>query len=347
MIGIATYFKGINLETARLIAGRKIIYLDLNYWIKLRNERKEHHDSNRRLYNIIKRLSDSKRCVFPISEITLYEILKQQDLSTREDTIRLVDELSEGVCMIDMKERMTLETRVWYLKYIGKDVYSMQELVWTRFIYGLFSNVLFSLPEFMRTETFLNLLSEKSLWDFIENRELFFTYKDDIEKFNYAFELHADENKTFQEMYLSELAGFIDVNSSRINDAISEEFYKRFGVYQTDEQIKFDGLPFFVFQCFMDGTITSELPIFDIPSKLYAWCRWIGKKFKDGNDTFDFYHASFALPYCDLFFTERRLCSGIKESKLDMRYNCKVIHKYDDVVNELISLSNEHDIRND
>ena len=112
MFDISQYKKEKSLEIFTLLKNRKVIYLDINYWIKLREESKKIHSDERKFLNIITALSHSKHCIFPISEITFSEVMKQRDLSTRKETIELIDKLSEGVCFMPMKERIQLETRV-------------------------------------------------------------------------------------------------------------------------------------------------------------------------------------------------------------------------------------------
>jgi hypothetical protein len=71
--------------------------------------------------------------------------------------------------------------------------------------------------------------------------------------------------------------------------------------------------------------ITKELPVFRIVPELFASTRWDRKRiYSDGNDTLDFLHASFALPYCDFFFTERELRTMIIQRKFDNLYGCRV-----------------------
>ena len=58
---------------------------------------------------------------------------------------------------------------------------------------------------------------------------------------------------------------------------------------------------------------------------LFAAVRWNKtRKYSDGNDTFDFMHATAALPYFDFFFTENELHTIIRQIKLDVAYGCVV-----------------------
>jgi hypothetical protein len=57
--------------------------------------------------------------------------------------------------------------------------------------------------------------------------------------------------------------------------------------------------------------------------------RWDENLTYEGNHHFDFEHAACALPYADVFFTERQLKHLVTQSKLklDKLYSCEVIAK--------------------
>jgi hypothetical protein len=68
------------------------------------------------------------------------------------------------------------------------------------------------------------------------------------------------------------------------------------------------------------------LPALNIPAKLHAAIRWDrGRRFKP-TDWLDTCHASAALPYCDMFMTDRSLAALIVAGhvRLDQEYGCIV-----------------------
>lgn len=332
------YLKHKRLEISKSLMGRIPIYLDINFWIKLREERKKTLDSEKQLLLKIIELSASKKCFFPISEITFWEIMKQSDLTTRKQTFDLVELLSGGIMIISMSERVYLEAKIWLLKTIGKETHDIDELIWSKLPLELSYNYLVKIPFWEIQKELIDKLEQCSINDFIGNSPQTFTYRDNIDQYNEQFKQYAHENKTEESMLLSELAGYIDANSEKIKDVFAFMFYSENKRLPTLEERTNDKLPEVIYNSFKMGKIKNELPSLQIVPSLHAWTRWKQKPFKDGNDTVDFYHASFALPYCDYFFTDRRLRSGILESKLDELYKCTVEYNYQKALDLLSSL---------
>jgi hypothetical protein len=84
----------------------------------------------------------------------------------------------------------------------------------------------------------------------------------------------------------------------------------------------------------------KTMPTIHIFSTLYAAVRWDKKqKFQD-NDFYDFRHATAALPYCDYFFTEKRLAHLLMQNLLglDKFYQCTVHSKEKEAISCLHKL---------
>ena len=139
------------------------------------------------------------------------------------------------------------------------------------------------------------------------------------------------ENKTFDEMFLSELCGLLDCYQPIFEQVSSELTEMEHGKSEALEP--WAGL---IYQCFKLNKITNELPFFRIFPTLFSLMRWNkGRKYKDGNDTLDVKHATCALPYCDYFFTENELKSMITQSQLDTAFDCIVESTPEGILGEL------------
>jgi hypothetical protein len=97
LLKINNHIKRHRLDISKLIKGKTIIYLDTNHWLNLRDQNREFEPNKRILLDKIIELSDSGKCIFPISEITFWEFLKQSDIKTLKETSVLVDRLSKGI----------------------------------------------------------------------------------------------------------------------------------------------------------------------------------------------------------------------------------------------------------
>ena len=316
------------------IKGRKIIYLDLNFWIRLRDQ-KELKD--KLFLSKVKELSNSRKCIFPISQITFLEVLKQSDNETLLQTISLIDEFSEGVSIITTEERIQLEILYFLRSLDNCELHDLDELVWIKipFLLG-YPNI-----------DFMTVNSQKSFLDIIYNQsftDLFnvikssgqeikaFRFKDDIEALNYNKAVFSHQNNSFRKMFISEIEGYLFEYDLFILDAIKLYFSNK-------ENIDFNKYRSLIYDSCKSNKSSKELSVFKIFPELMASVRWdTDRKHKDGNDTMDFLHASFALPYCDYFFTERELKTRITQQKLDKVYDCQTEYNIDNIIEILDSI---------
>lgn len=92
-----------------------------------------------------------------------------------------------------------------------------------------------------------------------------------------------------------------------------------------------------IYNAFDQKKINKELPFFHINASLHAFIRYNKTQRYDKNDLLDFSHVAWALPYCDMFFTEKPLHNWIcsKLLKLDKIYGTKVFWREEDVLDTL------------
>ena len=338
MLKIENHIKEHQLNIYKLVKGKILIYLDTKYWLILRDQKNETEPSKRILLDKVIELADSGKCLFPISEITFWEFFKQGNFKTLKETSILVDRLSNGISMINADQRRVLEFTHFLYKKTGRDTFEMDELIWTKLplIFG------YDFIAKLETEKL-----QKSFFDFVINSSLLdiiktiyndgvikkpFYFKDDIKLLNDMKKKHASENRSLKQMFLSELEGYLDLYQEVFRDVIIDVFHKEnkkeHSLIEKSSADKNNSFKHIIYNGFKLNKLTTELPIFRIVPELFALARWNrDRKFSDGNDTLDFLHASFALPYCDYFFTERELKTMIVQTKLDELYSCYVESK--------------------
>lgn len=351
LIKIDNYIKNHRLEISKLIKGKTIIYLDTNYWLNLRDQSRESEPNKRILLDNIIELSDSGKCIFPISEVTFWEFLKQSDLETLKETSILVDKLSKGISMINSNERRVLEFKHFYYKNTGQDTFELNELIWTKLSFLLGYEFIARLKTEELQKSFFDFVSNSTLVDIITYihkdgviKKPFY-FKDNIETLNQGKQKHANDNNSFKQMFLSELGGYLDNYQEVFNDVIYSIFLKKnkseFSQIERDSVGKDNSFKNLIYNGFKTSKLTTELPVFRVVPELFASARWNKNRiFTDGNDTLDFIHASFALPYCDYFFTEGDLKSMIRQTKLDELYGCHVESKQKPIIKELLKIKN-------
>ena len=341
---LAQYIKELRLKLGREIKSRTKIYLDTNYWVELRNASLGRARNNN-FTNLLVLLKDEVKAgnvICPISDEVFYEILLQSDLNTLRASAKLIDELSGGVALLSEDERIKYEVLYFvYTTIEGKgSVHQPDEFVWTKvaFVYGMqFPNI----PNISSEE---NLVIQKAffdqMWsislsemiDIIKSNENDNVLKrtDITDKLNRDKVKYAHENKSFKQLFLTEISGVIDVYQPLLEEAMIYLFEKEYGFRpKTEENTKNDRTPSIanaIYNLFKANKLGSYFPSLIISAGLHASVRQdIQRKFK-ANDMSDFKHAAAALPYYDYFFTEKSLRDLITRNNIrfDKKYNCVV-----------------------
>ncbi|QJD97688.1 hypothetical protein HH214_18325 [Mucilaginibacter robiniae] len=99
-------------------ATKKFVYLDIKYWILLRDGLKSSDPIIRQLAEKLQQLHQSGKCIFPISDVIYYEIMKQGDNAQRSASIALLDYYSEGLAMATAVEQFQIGFGYWIRKHL-------------------------------------------------------------------------------------------------------------------------------------------------------------------------------------------------------------------------------------
>jgi hypothetical protein len=329
---IDTYIIGKRIELSNSIQNCKIVYLDTNYWIKLRDQDKSTNSQDKALLNKVIELVESNKCIFPISEITFWEIFKQGDISTLLQSTKLIDKLSKGMSIVNDKERKHIEFAHFFRQKQGKEVYELNQLVWTKLAFTVLYHLLPRSTLIDIQKLFIDFIANYSFTDIVTDLDksgtrIPFIFKDNVDYLNANKEKHKHENKSFKQMHLTELGGYIDAFRKDISETMEYLYFFDKGVFPTkQEKQEVDTAPLgnMIYNLTKFNKLTTELPSFRIVPELFAAARWNQDRKHKENDTMDFLHAAAALPYYDFFFTEHDLRTMIAQRKLDIEYNCVV-----------------------
>ncbi len=128
------------IELATSLKGRRAIYLDLKFWIGIRDAQAAGptpHPYSTLLASLREAAADG-RAFCPISDSCFLEVFKQSDASTRRRTSALIDELSLGVTIISFDLRIGTEiAHLLHAALTPEEVYPLDHLVWTKLSYAL------------------------------------------------------------------------------------------------------------------------------------------------------------------------------------------------------------------
>lgn len=349
-ITVNQYVRRKQLELSSYVSQKCKIYLDTNFWIILRKiVTGELSDPlSKRYFELANLLSEENLCIFPISENTFLEVLKQSDPLTLDETVCLIDKLSQGICLISYNERLRLGILHFVYGKTEDHAYNPSQLVWTKLAYNMGyitpvnKNIEESLDRILQ-KSFFDQMWQVSLSDMIHvmrsnGGPINTLFPDNSSSLNNGKFSHIDENRSFEQMFLSELAGLLDFYKPLLLEVCCHMYQKKTGKSLTKEEIETmedkSLIANMIYNLFRLKKITTELPSYRVTAGLYAAVRWDKKQKFQANDMHDFRHASAALPYCDYFFTEKRLSHLLTQKLLsyDKMYSCIVKSSLKDAV---------------
>ena len=353
------YVKRKRVELSHEIRLSKKIYLDTKYWILLRDARtRENVDDNIfQLLHLIENLVEGGHAICPISDTIFSEIFKQTDVKTLKATAQIIDDLSRGITILSSFERLDVEVFHFVCTKTKKAdfVYSLDELVWTKIAYVM----RFVTPSSKTLSPDINCAMQKAfidqMWvisltdmlDQIYTRAASWkpTFMDFSKELNEGKFAHIEEQNSFKQMFLAELAGILDFYKPRFQSLMVYLYEFEIGRKVAADEISSDnaGQMFanLIYHAFRLNKITSELPSFRVNAGIHAAVRWDKERKYKPNDLYDFHHALGAIPYYDYFLTEHSLRHLISNKNLsfDTIFHCKTISDINDAINELSQIS--------
>ena len=319
------------IKIGQSISHLKKIYLDTNYWIRITDCKTS---ADKALLNLLEKLVEAGKVILPISEVTFWEILKQTDINSLKRSAQVIDKLSKGISIINEKERQKLEFIHFVKQRTNSQIYDINKAVWTTLSLNLLNPFFIEKNPEMINESFLDFvetMSFEKIITFLESTSNLkpFHFKDNIDKLNYAKEKYNWQNKNFNEMFLTELGGYLEIFENNFNQYFEEIYFLETGKIVSEEEKKNIDSKLWktmIYNLTKHNKLKNELPSYRIYPLMNAEIRWNKtRKYKDGNDTMDFLHVTASLPYFDFFFTEKELRSIINKHKLNEKYKCLVL----------------------
>jgi hypothetical protein len=335
------------------LSGTRLLYLDTNYWVWLRDaELGRGLPAATRLLHILRAMVRSREAICVSQLQSFLEIGKQEEISLRA-TAGLLDELTEGLAISSPSDLRVCECAEFIHAKLGLQV-RHDSCVWTK-VGQIHKNELpTELPD-STTEASRNVIL-KALIDTLWNA----TFEDVLGQFKWQTKarLNADiepevlakveERKREQEakglsrekvrlsefsQSISEQLGPVVVNLLRnwhIERGFPDELPAVSRHLQTVLNVAVNE--------FKTRSLGRQLPSVAIPVELYALYETAYQTNRPltTNDWVDWNHGAAALPYCDMFFTERHLAHQLRqELRAEEQYDCEVIGSLDEALARL------------
>ncbi len=337
------YVRSRQLELAVTLEGKKAIYLDIKFWILLRDVTTGVNGGaeEQELLLLLRKAVNRKLIFCPISDSTFAELLKKVDLKSRQITADLIDEFSLGVTLIPFDLRANTELAHFLHSALDPSkALPLDDLVWSKLAYVMG----FSYPQSAALSSEQELKMQKIFFDHmwtISLREMVdhigSTPLPDLQRFEHLAKTlndintkHSGDLRSFELTYEAEVHGILDVFTDVAIDIMEQMRQIEFGAGRTlsSAQREAEGkqLHNLLFAAFKKDKTKRALRTLHILATLHAAIRWNRQQRLKANDFLDFQHATAALGYCDAFFTERSLRSLVTSHHiaLDQLFKCRV-----------------------
>jgi hypothetical protein len=295
---VEQYARSKRIALAHEIRGAQKIYLDTKFWILLRDARLGRPDSNDvgKLLQILETLVLRRKVLCPLSVDTFAEIFKQSDPSTLRATVQLIDDLSMGISILELGERVDLEVSHFIReKTKGSGaVYALDDLVWTKtaYVLGFVTPIPHGLPNkksMAIQKAFVDQMWIITLTDMLDHMgtiapqdsKAWFS-EDTTEKLNQGKLSHMHEYSSFKQLFLNELAGLLDVHKPMLADLMRHIYESDTGKIATWDEVEMADsgrlVVNLIYHAFRLNKIKSEMPSFRAYAGLHAAMRWDAKR---------------------------------------------------------------------
>ncbi|MGE3845115.1 MAG: hypothetical protein AB7I50_26430 [Vicinamibacterales bacterium] len=312
-------------ELTGVVLQRRRIYLDTRYWLFLRDAelgrpRKQVHVD---LLDILRAGVQSGQLLCPAGDSTFFELLKQSDADTRLATARLIDTLSLGVVVQNAADRLRMELVRFLANAIKKQVVQGPPVdrVWMKVghVLGTADPIVdgVSKPEQLAiSKAFFDVMWSLTLEEMLLDTPQPHNVADDesrasATRITAACRAEDSTVNSFRALYLAEIRGFFDAHDQELCAALAEIHsatrpnQRPAGPedFRSDSRLLVNAFT----NLFRLGKLGTAVPTAQIVAGLHAAVRWQRQRAFRVEDFYDFYHATAALPYCDVFLTERFL----------------------------------------
>lgn len=327
------------IELTKRTTGKTKLYLDTNFWNNFADAKAGFSNNYLTLYSLLLEKVKAGKVICPVSNINFSEVLRQA-ADSRNRVAKVFDELSDQIALLEASRLFLLEDITFLSSFLDQVSYDiLNPLCWTipgnifgeaEFSYKNSSSekelelkkIGYSLIEHQNFSSVMNALSDsdpvKSNFDFFAERENMLSekIKDYTKKIG--------KRPSWKQIYKYAMQGniikardhFLGI-CQEIRISPSPENFERI----LEKGCDIDNL----------GPLLSSRRI---TSGIHAFYSHDYSKIYRKNDFEDFLHSCLALPYYDIFFTDKANANLLisKPLSFDITFKCKVAYSLDDCI---------------
>jgi hypothetical protein len=355
---IDQYVRALQLELGADIASRKKIYLDVRFWIYLREASLGASDPCKA--ELLVELTDGVRrgkLICPISHNTFIEVMKQSNKPERRlGTIALIDQLSLGVSVIDMEARAKTEIAHFINQSNGaQELYPLNRLVWTKLAYTFgclhpHSDEISATAELQFQKICVDKMWCLSLGELNailgiepDDEEL----KDAAVQINQDIKDHMTDLVSFKQTYRDELVGALHAFEGLVFEVLDDMDHQAgraaLECGSSEWRARQRKCRVIFLDAFESHSAHKTMRAIYVHACLHAGLRWQKRMNFTDHHFYDFGHADAALSYCDAFFTEQALSNLINANhiRLDRLNGCQTTDSIVDATRITRALANQ------
>ncbi len=230
-ITFAQHLASLEEDVVREALGKARVYLDLRYWIFLRDAdlgKPQKLVHSKLLKEMLRGVSEG-RFVCPITEAVFFEVDRQGNTERRMQTVRMIDRLCRGIVIKNSCERAVCEIHDFFdAAIVRRELPTVPcRRVWVRpysFLGTPQVSGWGSAEDLAINKAFLSYAWTRSLEDLLTNTPVPDGRSDDALCANAVriTELsakHASEMRSFKQIFVDEVAGLIDAHRAEIGHA--------------------------------------------------------------------------------------------------------------------------------
>jgi hypothetical protein len=347
-LSLTEYAKQKRMEIAQNVVPKVRIYLDQRYWIHCRAaDSGEESGVYLEIWKILRRLVRDGLVVCPISSISVMETFKQMDYERRRHTAEIMDELSTGVALRSPSGLRAAEFQFLLRTLAGQPVSEHHPINYAfSSLAELFGDLAIEKKGDPEAEAMgkaaLDGLSRLRFPDLLLampqiDRQLLEAYDRRSPELHNRIAARRSRTPRTYEAYLGrEIHGVLDwlkaeilPNFMALSNAPAEGGERACAKFIELLEAKHNR-----------ATLMRALPTLFLRAAIYAATDFKQRRYNDG-DTFDHDHAIVALPYCQIFLTERKLGTLLTErpAQLDRDYACRILWDADEVLAGLTAVA--------
>jgi len=333
-------------ELAREMENKKLIYLDTKHWVNLCNVivlSSQKTPIYNKIMGLLELLRQRGRSCCPVSSSLFMELMKQNDISTRQATARIMDYLSGGVCVRYWLEQIQFE----FVAHVHRTFHGElpdESLIptWTKAGYWAGEHTIEYQNLAIEESDVMEKVYTDLRWDMtFEDYQTMPDSTPPADPFAAAWVKAATESKVNRVGQRPNFNNLVKQSRIQLLSVLKDNLLPLLAALCEGSPASIDDDFSAVFNPIYEGEDPSALPSVEIVAGLQVAIALEFNRKADANDMLDFLHAAQSLPYCDAVFVDNFMAQKMKNRPLEFgkKYKTEIGSRPEEIVAYLNTLN--------